>query len=130
MSSLTPHLRKEIRQWLYRSNEMKETIHILQKLKRFDYSVFQFTDYYAPMNATLQSFMESNGQHLIHVAKTASHIVNTASNVCDSIWKESHYNGELPIDNDGVLFTCLQSLFRYHPFHLSMLENKTAIRAQ
>ena len=92
---------------------MKETFGILQKLKRFDYSIFQFTDYYSPANATLHSLMESNNQHLIRVAKRASHIVSVASNECSNIWEESHYNGELPIDNDGVLFTCLQSLFRY-----------------
>ena len=130
MNCLTPLFRKKLFVYLTYRNEMKETIQILQKLKRFDYSVFQFTDFYTPVSTSLHSFMESNKQHLIRVAKRASRMVNVASNVCKNIWEESHYNGELPIDNDGVLFTCIQSLFKYFFQKVMFLGSGGAMKVQ
>ena len=92
-------------------NEMETTKRLLQSLKRFDYSIFQFSDFRTSVNSSLSTLMEARGRHLIHVASSVARVISISSNVCEDVWKQQEAEKELPVDNDGVVFTCLKTLF-------------------
>ena len=84
---------------------------MLQSLKRFDYSIFHFSDFRTSVNSSLSTLMEARGRHLIHVASSVARVISISSNVCEDVWKQQEAEKELPVDNDGVVFTCLKTLF-------------------
>ena len=88
---------------LIHRNEMTRTVEVL-KNKEEHYSIFAFTGFNSPSNASFSSLFRPHGRFLF--ASEASLHTTVASDSCSDLLE-----GNEDIDNDGVLFQCLKELF-------------------